>query len=65
MEVIPRSELVQQSEYDAKTVVEKFPDSEQSAKYLELSEKIYKNQEFVVPKPMGVDEFEEFFRKFQ
>ena len=65
IEVIPRSELVQQSEYDAKTVVEKFPDSEQSAKYLELAEKIYKNQEFVVPKPMGVDEFEEFFRKFQ
>ncbi|KAF5067458.1 Ni-sirohydrochlorin a,c-diamide reductive cyclase ATP-dependent reductase subunit [Methanobacterium aggregans] len=65
IEVIPRSELVQQSEYDAKTVLEKFPDSEQAEKYRELAEKIYKNHEFVVPQPMGVDEFEEFFRKFQ
>lgn len=63
--VIPRSELVQESEIDAKTVVEKFPESEQATKYNELSETIFANQEFVVPEPMDVEEFEEFFRAFQ
>ncbi|HHY01065.1 MAG TPA: Ni-sirohydrochlorin a,c-diamide reductive cyclase ATP-dependent reductase subunit [Methanothermobacter sp.] len=60
--VIPRSELVQESEIDAKTVVEKFPDSEQAQKYFEISKTISNNQEFVVPEPMDVEEFEEFFR---
>lgn len=63
--VIPRSELVQKSEIDAKTVVEKFPESEQAKLYRNLAETIYNNQKFVVPEPMGVDEFEEFFRRFQ
>jgi len=63
--VIPRSELVQESEIDAKTVVEKFPDSKQARKYGELSLRISHNEEFTVPEPMDVDEFEEFFREFQ
>jgi nitrogenase iron protein NifH len=63
--VIPRSELVQQSEIEAKTVVEKFPDSKQAELYRELAETIYENQDFVVPEPMDVDEFDEFFRGFQ
>lgn len=63
--VIPRSELVQQSEIEAKTVVEKFPDSKQAELYRELAETIYENQDFVVPEPMGADEFDEFFRGFQ
>ena len=63
--IIPRSELVQKSEIEAKTVVEKFPDSTQANLYRELAETIYHNQEFVVPEPMDVDEFEEFFRRFQ
>lgn len=63
--VIPRSELVQTSEIDAKTVVEKFPDSEQAQKYYQLSKTISTNQDFVIPEPMDVEEFEEFFRAFQ
>jgi Ni-sirohydrochlorin a,c-diamide reductive cyclase subunit CfbC len=62
--VIPRSELVQKSEIDAKTVVEKFPESEQALKYDALSQTIFDNQEFVVPNPLDVEEFEEFFRAF-
>jgi nitrogenase subunit NifH len=62
--VIPRSELVQESEIDAKTVVEKFPDSEQAKKYFEISKTITNNQEFVVPEPMDAEKFEEFFRTF-
>jgi nitrogenase iron protein NifH len=46
-------------------VVEKFPDSKQAELYRELAETIYENQDFVVPEPMDVDEFDEFFRGFQ
>lgn len=63
--VIPRSELVQKSEYEAKTVVEMFPESKQAAFYRKLAGSIYENEDFVVPEPFGADEFEEFFRKFR
>jgi Ni-sirohydrochlorin a,c-diamide reductive cyclase subunit CfbC len=62
--VIPHSELVQKSEIDAKTVIEKFPRSEQSQNYFKLASAINKNQEFVLPEPMAVEEFEAFFRAF-
>jgi nitrogenase iron protein len=63
--VIPRSELVQQSEIDAKTVMEKFPESEQAEKYRELSVTILDNDDFVIPQPMDAEEFDAFFREFQ
>jgi Ni-sirohydrochlorin a,c-diamide reductive cyclase subunit CfbC len=62
--VIPQSELVQKSEIEAKTVIEKYPKSEQSQKYLKLASAIQKNQKFVLPEPMEVEEFEKFFRAF-
>lgn len=62
--IMPRNELVQKAEIDAKTVIEKFPESEQAELYRELGENIYNNQKFDIPKPMEVDEFEKFFRKF-
>ncbi len=62
--IIPRSEMVQKSEIDAKTVLEKFPDSEQAELYRKLANAIYSNEDFVVPEPMKIDEFEKFFRKF-
>jgi nitrogenase iron protein NifH len=63
--VIPRSEMVQKSEIDAKTVIEKFGESEQAQLYKRLSESIYSNEDFIIPDPMDIDEFDEFFRKFQ
>jgi nitrogenase iron protein NifH len=63
--VIARSQLVQKSEYDAKTVMEKFPDSKQADSYRKLAGDIYDNEKFTVPNPMDIDEFEEFFHKFQ
>ena len=63
--VIPRSEMVQKSEIDAKTVVEKFGESKQAELYRKLSKSIYLNEDFVIPEPMGVDDFDEFFRGFQ
>jgi len=63
--VIPRSELVQQSEIEAKTVVEKFPDSKQAELYRELAQTIFENKDFDVPEPMDVDEFDEFSGDFK
>lgn len=63
--VIPRSQLVQQSEINAQTVIEKFKDSKQAELYRELAENIYRNKEFVIPNPMDAEDFDEFFRKFQ
>ncbi|MEN6330333.1 MAG: Ni-sirohydrochlorin a,c-diamide reductive cyclase ATP-dependent reductase subunit [Methanobacteriaceae archaeon] len=62
--VIPRSELVQKSEINAQTVLEKFPESEQAQTYRQLASSIWCNQKFVVPEPMDVEEFEKFFRQF-
>ncbi len=63
--VIPRSEMVQKSEIDAKTVLEKFSNSEQAKLYRKLANAIYSNKKFVVPEPMNIEDFEKFFRKFQ
>ncbi len=63
--VIPRSEMVQKSEIDAKTVIEKFGESKQAQLYRKLAKSIYSNEDFIIPDPMGIDEFDEFFRKFQ
>ncbi len=62
--VIPRSEKVQKSEIEAKTVLEKFPDSEQAELYRKLAKSIYTNENFVVPEPRDIDDFEKIFRKF-
>lgn len=61
--VIPRNQLVQKSEYDAKTVMEKFPDSDMAGMYRELSRAIYENSDFILPTPLEDEEFEEFFQK--
>ncbi|WP_048190011.1 Ni-sirohydrochlorin a,c-diamide reductive cyclase ATP-dependent reductase subunit [Methanobacterium sp. SMA-27] len=63
--VVPRNEIVQKSEIDAKTVLEKFPDSKQAEIYRKLANSINLNNEFVIPEPMDVEVFDEFFRKFQ
>jgi len=61
--VIPRNQLVQKSEYDAKTVMEKFPDSDMAEMYRELSRAMYENSDFILPTPLEDEEFEEFFQK--
>ncbi len=62
--VIPRSELVQQSEYQACTVLEMFPESEQADIYRELVSTIVDNNTFSTPTPMTTEEFESFFHKY-
>ena len=63
--IIPHSEMVQKSEIDAKTVVEKFGESKQAGLYRKLAEALHSNEDFVIPEPMGIEEFDDFFRKFQ
>ncbi|ADP77182.1 Mo-nitrogenase iron protein subunit NifH [Methanothermus fervidus DSM 2088] len=60
--VIPRSDLVQKSEIEGKTVIEKFPKSEQAKIYRDLAKSIYLNKDFVEPKPMSIDELEKFIK---
>ncbi|MBQ6219433.1 MAG: Ni-sirohydrochlorin a,c-diamide reductive cyclase ATP-dependent reductase subunit [Methanosphaera sp.] len=62
--VIPRSELVQQSEYNACTVLKMFPESGQADKYRELVDTIVNNDSFSTPTPLTMDEFESFFHKY-
>lgn len=62
--IIPRSNLVQTSEYQAKTVIEVFPESDQASKYYDLTKKIIENNDLVTPTPLESEEFEEFFHSY-
>jgi Ni-sirohydrochlorin a,c-diamide reductive cyclase subunit CfbC len=62
--VVPRNEIVQKSEIDAKTVLEKFPNSKQAEIYRKLANSININNDFTIPEPMDVEEFDEFLRNF-
>ncbi|KZX17598.1 nitrogenase iron protein 1 [Methanobrevibacter filiformis] len=59
--IIPRDETVQKSEIEAKTVIEKYPNSNQSEEYRKLAKNILNNSSSGVPEPLNDDEFEELF----
>ena len=61
---INRSQLIQESELDAKTVVEKYPNSDEALEYATLCSSILKNNDHKVPSPMEDEEFEEFFKSY-
>ena len=62
--IIPRSPLVQSSEFQAKTVVEVYPDSDQSNEYRKLIRTIMDNDNLVAPTPLDSEEFEKFFYSY-
>ncbi len=62
--VINRSNLIQESELNAKTVVEKYPQSDEAAEYEKLALKILSNDRYSTPEPMNDTEFENFFKSF-
>lgn len=62
--IIPRSKLVQDSEYKATTVIESFPESQQAKIYHKLIDDIMMNDDIRTPHPMDIDEFEEFFYSY-
>ena len=62
--VIHRSNLIQDAELDAKTVVEKYPESDEALEYINLASSIMDNESVSTPEPMDDEEFEEFFRSY-
>lgn len=60
--IVNRSNLIQDSELDAKTVIEKYPESNESSEYRKLSSNILNNNSHSVPEPMNDEEFEKFFK---
>jgi len=62
--IINRSELIQLSELEAKTVVEKYPESDESEKYSVLADSIWNNNFTSSLDPFDNDDFEDFFKKF-
>ena len=61
---IHRSNLIQDAELDAKTVVDKYPESEEAGEYSKLASNIMDNENISIPEPMDDEEFEEFFKSF-
>ncbi len=53
VQIIPRSEYVQQAELQGKTVIQAYPQSEQAKVYFNLAHKILNNQEKYVPEPLS------------
>ena len=61
---IHRSNLIQDAELDAKTVVEKYPESDETQEYRDLASSIMGNEKTSTPEPMEDTEFEEFFKSY-
>ena len=61
---IHRSNLIQDAELDAKTVVEKYPESAETQEYITLASSIMKNKNVSTLDPMDDEEFEEFFKSY-
>ena len=61
---IHRSNLIQDAELDAKTVVEKYPESDEAQEYMKLANNIMTNENLSTPEPMSDEEFEEFFKRY-
>ena len=62
--VIGRSNLIQRSELDAKTVVEYAPESAEAEDYRKLASDIFNNDYYSTPEPMEDEDFENFFKSF-
>jgi hypothetical protein len=61
---VPRDNIVQKAEFNKKTVVEFDAECNQASEYKELARKIIENENFVIPKPMTMDELEALVVKY-
>jgi nitrogenase iron protein NifH len=61
---VPRDNIVQKAEFNKKTVVEYDAECNQAHEYGELARKIIENQNFVIPKPLTMDELEAMVVKY-
>ena len=61
---VPRDNIVQKAEFNKKTVTEYDATENQALEYSELGRKIIENKNFVIPKPMTMDELESMVVKY-
>lgn len=61
---VPRDNIVQKAEFNKKTVVEYDAECNQAHEYGELARKIIENDNFVIPKPLSMDELEAMVVKY-
>lgn len=61
---VPRDNIVQKAEFNKKTVVEYDETENQAKEYGILAKKIIDNKNFVIPKPLTMDELEEMVVKY-
>jgi len=61
---VPRDNVVQKAEFNKKTVTEFAPEENQAKEYSELARKIIENEDFVIPKPLTMDQLEEMVVKY-
>jgi len=56
---IPRSKVVQDAEFQGKTVIEAYPSSEQAEVYRELARKILNIKKTYIPKPVSMEDLKD------
>jgi nitrogenase iron protein NifH len=61
---VPRDNVVQRAEIRRMTVIEYEPGSKQAQEYRDLATKIRDNRNFIIPKPITMDELEELMMEF-
>jgi nitrogenase iron protein NifH len=61
---VPRDNMVQRAEINRKTVIEFDPKHPQADEYRALARKIDKNTNFVIPKPLTIEELEKLLMTF-
>jgi nitrogenase iron protein NifH len=61
---VPRDNIVQKAEFNKKTVTEYDETQDQAKEYSELGRKIIENQNFVIPRPLTMDQLESMVVKY-
>ncbi len=61
---IPRSTTVQDAEFEAKTVIEAYPDSAQAEEYRILARKILENKNVYIPEPVDLETIKSIMAKY-
>ena len=61
---VPRDNIVQKAEFNKKTVTEFDPVVNQAQEYRELGRKIIENEDFVIPRPLTMDQLDAMVVKY-
>ncbi|MCK4891305.1 MAG: nitrogenase iron protein [Candidatus Pacebacteria bacterium] len=61
---VPREKIVQKAEINRKTVIDFDPEHAQADEYRTLAKKIEKNEMFVIPKPLEMEDLEKLLLEF-